>query len=49
MGNSSGILYSPEYQFEKSADCEEEDDGWMVVEKPVLDEFDDEFDDDLEL
>ena len=45
MENTSGILHSPEYQFEESADCEEEDDSWIVVEKPVLDEFDDEFDD----
>ena len=33
MGNTSGILYSPKYQFQNKAryDCTEKD-GWMVVE-----------------
>ena len=42
MGNSSGILYSPEYTFQNTDryDCTEKN-GWMLVE--VLNEFDDEF------
>ncbi len=50
MENTPGILYSPGYQFQNTPqyDCTEKD-GWMIVEKPLLDEFDDEFDDDLEL
>ena len=43
MGNASGTLYSPGYQFQTTAqnDCTEKN-GWVFVEKSLLDEFDDE-------
>jgi hypothetical protein len=35
MGNSSGNLYSQEYEIEETDqyDCSKEDDGWMIVQE----------------
>jgi len=48
MGNSSGNLYSQEYQIQTTAQHygSKEDDGWMVVK--VLNESDNEFDDEFD-